>query len=88
MTPTTPGPWTYDKRGNGKQQLLIRRADKRVIAAIQDEGRLGDARLIAAAPDMLKALKDVESELIDTDMEVPEYIEQAIAKAKGKEPTP
>jgi len=34
---------------------------------------------------MLEALESVESELLDVDMEVPEYITRAIAKAKGKE---
>lgn len=43
-----------------------------------------NAYLIAAAPEMLEALEKIESELLDVDMEIPEYLTLAIAKARGE----
>ena len=58
MTQHTPGPWRVAKQGElGTQQLPILRSDGKIIAAIRNEGGLADARLIAAAPELLEALK-------------------------------
>jgi hypothetical protein len=70
----TPGPWTLDStfpdpdgykvRGGS----LIFRKGPRLIAIVKNQGdspitedHLSDARLIAAAPDLLEALKDCVS---------------------------
>ena len=57
MSNHTPGPWRTARRGNGSQELPILRSDGKEIGCIRGEARLGDARLIAAAPDLLEACK-------------------------------
>ena len=52
----TPGEWTYDDHGDGNKQLPIRAGGK-IIAAIRDHGKLDDARLIIAAPELLTVVK-------------------------------
>ena len=48
----TPGPWIHDEHG-------ILMAGKIQIASILPQNRDSNARLIAAAPDMLEALKEL-----------------------------
>ena len=58
MTTHTPGPWAI---AAGKTFCAIR-TDGRVIADMRHVGQhynKADARLIAAAPDLLQALKDM-----------------------------
>ncbi len=97
----TPGPWTVDKQGEkGTQQLPIRAGGK-IIAAIRDEGRLEDARLIAAAPlayenhkrivaNCNSALKHlVQGHFINVKsalLSSREFSEQAISQAEGETP--
>ena len=56
MTTHTPGPWKVAGQGNGKQELLIL-GPSGEIGCVRSMGWLADARLIAAAPDLLKACK-------------------------------
>ena len=56
MTNHTPGPWKVAGHGNGKQQLPILASDGTEISVLT-HGHLTDAYLIAAAPDLLRALK-------------------------------
>lgn len=77
----TPGPWDiadidWDMRGNARYSLA---GIKKVSAA--------DARLIAAAPDLLAALKEARDYVVDYGSErmmapVVEAIDAAIAKAE------
>ena len=39
--------------------------------------------VVLVADELLDALERVESELIDVDMEIPQYVTDAIRKAKG-----
>ena len=55
----TPGPWKVAGHGDGNKQLPITAWDGKIIAAIRDNGNLADARLIAAAPDLVAALRDI-----------------------------
>lgn len=59
MTQHTPGPWRvdYDQRPDGADQILD--ANERTVAfiATPKEDHETDARLIAAAPAMLEALR-------------------------------
>ena len=55
----TPGPWVKAGRGDGTGQLPIR-ANGKIIAAVRDHGSLADAQLIAAAPDLWEALRDLQ----------------------------
>ena len=62
----TPGPWT---RGYKDDQTIYSGA-KRVASVICAERQWeANARLIAAAPDMLKALKTIEAKLHEGDEE-------------------
>ena len=61
MSEHTPGPWSviYGRRGNGPHRI---EADAPAsVAMVSGMGQDGaaNARLIAAAPDLLKALKSV-----------------------------
>lgn len=89
----TPGPWKTAGRGDKMKQLPIY-ANGKIIAAVRDYGSLSDARLIAAAPDLLLALetclKNTEMRrasgfesgpMIDYEIEI---ARAAIAKATGK----
>uniref|UniRef100_A0A6M3LR29 Uncharacterized protein n=1 Tax=viral metagenome TaxID=1070528 RepID=A0A6M3LR29_9ZZZZ len=59
----TPGPWKRAGHGNGKQELSIFRNDGKEIACIRGEAQLADARLIAAAPELLYALREIVSQI-------------------------
>lgn len=52
----TKGPWRAAGQGNGKGELSILGPDGE-IACIRNKAHLGDARLIAAAPDLLELAK-------------------------------
>ena len=95
MSKHTPGPWRYD-RSNGSPttgQHMIAGAKPGYLAEVRDCGS-GDvqanARLIAAAPDLLDALQAIVKSLSDQDDEgLIEHAQQmidaraAIAKATG-----
>ena len=84
MTQHTPGPWRVAGQGEqGTQQLPILRPDGKIVAAIRDEGGLADARLIAAAPELLEALEGLcEPSDPATDPQRWEAAKAAIAKAE------
>jgi hypothetical protein len=63
-TKHTPGPWKVAGHGNGKQELPIY-GPSGEIACIRGEAHLADARLIAAAPELLAALQYVSRLLGD-----------------------
>jgi len=94
----TPGPWTFSV-GEGGDNLSIRAGDTAVVAGCgccgspwTDHKRAGaNARLIAAAPDMLAALKGIMADTCDLEPaycadlvpETRDLIRAAIAKATG-----
>lgn len=95
----TQGPLKVAGQGNKLGELLIRRADGKEIACIRGEGRLGDAYLFAAAPDLLAMLIEaVEWWTIYTDSQGDDFTNgeneperdtllqaiATIAKAEGK----
>jgi hypothetical protein len=68
MTKHTPGPWLLDDnetvvyvRLEGGQEPAICGTDGSDIAPLPDSQCIANARLIAAAPEMLEALKHAES---------------------------
>ncbi|MBH9442481.1 hypothetical protein ACTMQP_12600 [Pseudomonas aeruginosa] len=94
MSKHTPGPWGQDKWGSlqteGGQDVLLRGIT--TISAGSDE-RIAEAeantRLIAAAPELLEALRACVSRITDevADAEFLDEVEQAraaIAKATGQ----
>jgi len=93
----TPGPWAvhYDHENVTVYQEAIRK-DLGSIAVITSFDDVDDARLIAAAPDLLQLLIDIEAHLytgaalysgsliFKEDAPAHDVIVSAIAKAKGK----
>ena len=101
----TPGPWTVeqDNFGDGDGWQTVVQAGKELVAAvwpsteddnnhdIPGEGQ-ANARLIAAAPDLLAALglaetwlmRGAHDPLLAAEAEVLRSIRAAIAKAKGE----
>ena len=66
MSKHTPGPWTANKptQSNGRAEvhagpMLVAQAFNWLLDAEGDEQCWADARLIAAAPDLLAALNDM-----------------------------
>lgn len=79
----TPGPWDYRKLPSGAY-IVFHTYDKPTAGFIYQEP---NARLIAAAPDMLEALKQAHAMIHDHDFGGAIItIEDAIAKAEGREP--
>jgi hypothetical protein len=85
----TPGPWTYDRSG---YSLYVNSGRELVTALSMDGKRMetseANARLIAAAPELLEALKSVIAWLDAPDESAfsdSELARAAIAKATGGE---
>jgi hypothetical protein len=74
MSAHTPGPWTVEHKDHGARQFIKSR--KGAVAILQNYGsaeamaaapltveRIANARLIAAAPDLLAALVSLQDEV-------------------------
>lgn len=92
MSKHTPGPWiVYDDSNDGKTNRMEIAAIGKTVARIYNsvpEEDLPNARLIAASPDLLAVLKELqESAAYWSEYDVPigivDRINQAIAKAEG-----
>lgn len=100
MEKHTPGPWTVEVAGRIKsdpEYLEIRALDQPVgmrqrIAQTRGANMEANARLIAAAPDLLAACIDAEEYLrgiknpTDEQRSLAAKIYSAIAKAEGRNP--
>jgi hypothetical protein len=88
MTAHTPGPWTFNPIGS--EFSWLEGANGSTIFHVDPYGNktlnAADAALMAAAPDMLEALKDLmkDDALTGLNPYRVEAIEAAIAKAEGK----
>lgn len=75
MASHTPGPWAHSQSG-----WVVRAPGGRPIASISPQARdEGNARLIAAAPEMLQALEAFAA----GEPVAPEMARTAIVKARG-----
>ncbi|HEY8343349.1 MAG TPA: hypothetical protein VIK75_10225 [Calditerricola sp.] len=95
QTPHTPGPWLIRAPDNGIYDTdddianVVARGPYGLIT-IAEEVDVADARLIAAAPDLLDALKAAERTLAAVDMSGMscsaelEQVRAAIARATGQ----
>jgi len=61
----------------------VRRADRTVVAATEDPT---EGRIIAAAPDLLEALKAINDAAPDMPDALWRQVDAAIAKAEGRTP--
>ena len=89
----TPGPWytaettngdtlIIAKDGNSGRQISVVRS---IVDGLTEQEQLANARLMASAPDLLKALEDVLYTVCDTyNYFMWERVRAAIAKAKGE----
>ncbi len=82
----TPGPWYIDPikaHANGNRRIM---AGQCTPVAVVPEHLAADARLIAAAPDLLDALLMVldDPNALDGRLRTYEYVRAAIAKATGE----
>lgn len=99
MTTHTPGPWTLER--NRATSLSVYGSDKVFVGEVYNEideplqTEEANARLIAAAPELLEALKLAQSWMItepnndedDTEhTRVVELVHETIAKAEGRHP--
>jgi hypothetical protein len=92
MTGHTPGPWRYQERADAYTHIVRAEGERFICQLAQDKSGEAEAnaRLIAAAPDMLKALWLAHDELHhpgaarSDGLNVFEVIEEAIAKAEGR----
>jgi len=93
MSEHTPGPWhAFFKAKYDEWHVLIPMADSTMRFALFDDGVRSehpeaDARLIAAAPDLLEALHEARQCLLvwsPVDAAIFEKIDAAIAKAEGR----
>lgn len=92
MSKHTPGPWAFRGCGGG-WAIDFNEDQEQVVDFVYEEA---DARLIAAAPDLLEALIDIADDYSERfDMESPstnpgmkqvvEAAHKAIARAKGEQ---
>ena len=90
----TPGPWVVVGRlTKYVEARLVGRLIQEVAACgptMADEGygqqQEANARLIAAAPDLLEALKRCKFDSLNMTLEDREFCRAAISKATGEEP--
>lgn len=64
MTRHTPGPWHVSKHQDGRS-MLVYGADDYEVARVCFPNRKENARLIAAAPDLLRVLVKLEQACAD-----------------------
>jgi hypothetical protein len=84
MSKHTPGPWEIDTRhGLAVGPCRIRMSDSPTAASMA--AKMADARLIAAAPDLLAACHAIFDHYDETDLMTGdiETLRAAIAKAEG-----
>ena len=94
MSKHTPGPWVVVGRlTKYVEARLVGRLIQEVAACgptMADEGygqqQEANARLIAAAPDLLEALKRCKFDSLNMTLEDREFCRAAIAKATGEQP--
>lgn len=87
----TPGPWEVSKNGVYVVSRFAHFNICRIKSELHDDSiteiSTANARLIAAAPDLLAALRDMLNNFGGNDNETPFIVQAraAIAKAEGKE---
>ena len=94
MSEHTPGPWSWEEVRAYHTSYIIRggKLGNKIAQSFnwQDKGfdisSKSNARLIAAAPDLLEALIELRSFYIEMTGIPPVAANKAIAKAKGEEP--
>lgn len=86
MNDATKGPWTYDEtwaliKGPGGEEIAAIHCGQGDGARVNRNVALDNARLIAAAPELLEQLTALAFQLKSAGMIVPPNVSKAIAKA-------
>ena len=85
MSAYTPGPWRI-ANGEDRRVYLINHGRDAVGETVYTDTRNpADARLIAAAPDLLAALQSLINDQRDASLPILSQARAAIAKATGQE---
>lgn len=87
----TPGPWVIGRSRRGHDVVMVDTASGTAICDVygDSDDRPANARLIAAAPDLLEALETLYRAVCIADADLrpgEELAREAIAKAKGDKP--
>ena len=83
-TEHTPGPWTIQHRHSPRVYLINDRHDHAIGEVVYSDTRNPlDAQLIAAAPDLLRALVDLLDDQRDASLPVLDRARAAVYKAIG-----
>jgi hypothetical protein len=88
MPKFTPGPWKVETIREYRSLAHVRFSngeDSVYVAAKSEPEEMANAYLIAAAPDLLKALKACRDLLFESYGEQNPFVDALIAKAEGKE---
>ena len=73
MTKFTPGPWTADWRGSDSVEIIAARYEVALLNGYVEPDELkANARLIAAAPDMWVAIRNLITTLDDGRIKLPD----------------
>jgi len=83
----TPGPWVYYYEQIGNQHIVWS-DNSRIVSLSMNDDAESNARLIAAAPDLLAVLQDLQESAgywseYDVPIGIVDRINAAIAKAAG-----
>ena len=84
----TPGPWGVTKHiGSTQYEVGQEKNRRKAVAVVKTQE---DARLIAAAPELLEALKGLVAQcdlacLVERDHETPEFVEALITALEVRE---
>lgn len=90
MSKHTPGPWIieHDKigpRSREDDQSYGMIMPVAFLEIYSDPNFVENALLICAAPALLEALEELRKSMISEHLRIPEYVDAAIAKAKGEQ---
>jgi hypothetical protein len=89
MNKHTPGPWVLDSGVSSNVVLIDSNATNGAVGEIVDCRNRSDAILIAAAPDLLEALKVARHMIVEDGTPIGwsvSRIDEVIAKAIGEKP--
>jgi hypothetical protein len=94
MSKHTPGPWAISRKSASSNRAWISAAGwgkfARVVvrmngSSVDCQDGLANVRLIAAAPDLLAALKAMRDECMGTAPQCADQVDAAICKAEGQQ---
>lgn len=82
-TKHTPGPWKVEPRGNLKARQFVEAGEFRIVECLTRDQE-ANAHLIAAAPELLAALKDLLASAGYCEPPTMERARAAIVKAESR----